>query len=97
MDGKVPLDQRLAIRSVVNLTCQPGNGSTKLREPRVEGKASFENVFAPKSHPRKIKNALSTIKTKTGKEDVVGLRSLRLGVRVPPGIQGKFCFYNRKR
>ncbi len=38
-------------------------------------KASFENVFVAKSHPVKIKKALSIIKTKTRKEDVVGLRS----------------------
>ncbi len=33
------------------------------------------DTFAPKSHPRKIKWALSTIETKTRKEDSVGLRS----------------------
>jgi len=48
----------------------------------------FVDTFAPKSHPGKIKTALSTIKTKTDKEDSVGLRSQGLGVRVPPGVQG---------
>ena len=49
--------------------------------------ALFVDTFAPKSHPGKIKKALSIIKTITGKEDVVGLRSQRLRVRVPPGVQ----------
>ncbi len=48
----------------------------------------FVDTFAPKSHPRKIKTALKTIKTKAVKEDSVGLRSQRLRVRVPPGVQG---------
>ena len=47
----------------------------------------FVDTFAPKSHPGKTKEALSTIKTMTDKEDVVGLRSQGLGVRVPPGVQ----------
>jgi len=48
----------------------------------------FVDTFAPKSHPAKIKTALSIIKTKVRKEDAVGLRSQRLWVRVPPGVQG---------
>jgi len=48
----------------------------------------FKDTFAPKSHPRKIKTALSRIETMTRKEDSVGLRSQRLWVRVPPGVQG---------
>ena len=59
--------------------------------------ALFVDTFAPKSHPVKIKTMLSTIKTNALKEDVVGLRSQGLGVRVPPGVQGKFYFYNKKR
>ncbi len=54
--------------------------------------ASFENVFAPKSHPGKIKLALSIIKTMTRKEDVVGLRSQKLEVRIPPGALNVFFF-----
>jgi len=56
-------------------------------------KALFVDTFAPKSHPRKIKTALKTIKTKTGKEDSVGLRSQKLGDRIPPGAHN-FTFFN---
>jgi len=37
-------------------------------------RTSFEDTFAPKSHPGKITKALSIIKTMTGTEDVVGLQ-----------------------
>ena len=51
-------------------------------------RAILKDTFAPKSHPRKIKTALKTIKTIIRKVDVVGLRSQRLWVRIPSGVQG---------
>ena len=54
----------------------------------------FVDTFAPKSHPGKIKTALSTIKTMTRKEDSVGLRSQRLRFESPLAYKANF---NRNR